>query len=333
MPAKVGYDGWVSRVFLSTIIAIGLFYPAFARGERNEFVEAAIARQLKVATYHRTYRAAPKEAALGRKLFFDPRLSLNGKMSCATCHRPERQFSDGLPRAIGRRGKPVTRNTPSLLTATFHRYLFWDGRAETIEEAALTAVQNPDEMAQPLPALEKKLAALPEYAREFAAVYPGIGISSMTIGRAWGAYVISLASPEDSAFDRFLADRTGLSSAALRGYQIFAYKAECIYCHSSRHFNYNSDRYLSIGLKPVPFDDPGRYRVEPSPDGEMERPDHRVLGARAEPARRGADGAVLARWPLRHARRGDRLLRSRRGRHALPGLDDPAAPSHRPGKS
>jgi cytochrome c peroxidase len=256
----------VKRALLTVLAAAGLALPQASRGGgRDADVEAALARQSKVGAFRRPSTAGSKEVALGRKMFYDPRLSSGGKMSCSTCHSPSRRFSDGLPRALGRDGKPVSRNTPSLLTALFHSDQFWDGRAATIEEAALIAIQNPAEMAEPLPALAAKLAAVPAYAAAFDEAYPGVGITSTTIGRAFGAYVISLAAPADSPFDRFLADRTGLSSAAVRGFLVFAKKAECLYCHSSTNFNYNG-RYQNIGMNPGKFEDPGRYAVEPTAD-------------------------------------------------------------------
>jgi cytochrome c peroxidase len=245
--------------------AVLLTLPAFARCEPpTDDIEAAVARMSRVTSFHRDFSASAPQVELGRRLFFDPRLSLNGKMSCSTCHMPSRNFGDGLPRAIGRTGKPVARNTPNLLNVKFHTRMFWDGRAANIDEASLIAVQNPDEMAQPLPGLVAKLSALPEYPAVFAAAYPGTGISSATIGRALSDFVLSVTSPEDSPFDQFLKDRTGLSPAALRGFWVFSTKAECIYCHSSRHLNYN-DRYQNIGLAPAAIEDTGRYRVEPSP--------------------------------------------------------------------
>jgi cytochrome c peroxidase len=232
----------------------------------DEPIKAALGRQSKVATYHRKDAAGtPRQTALGRKLFFDKRLSLSGKMSCATCHVPSLGFSDGLPRAVGRDGKPVARGTPSLLNSSFHSTLFWDGRAATIDEAALIAIQNPEEMAAPLPDLTRRLASLPEYPAAFSEAFPGAGVSSTTIGRALGAYVFSLASPEDSAFDKFAAGKGELSAEARRGFLVFAHKAECLYCHSSLHFNYN-DRYQNIGLAPRGAEDPGRFRVENNPE-------------------------------------------------------------------
>jgi cytochrome c peroxidase len=222
-------------------------------------------RITKVTTFRREDRASPAQLELGRRLFFDPGLSINGAMSCATCHSPSHYFADGLPRAVGREGKPVARHTPSLLKAYTYRDLFWDGRASTVDEAALIALENPEEMAASLPDLARRLAADPGYAADFAAAFPGASISTTTIGRALGAFVVSLAAPEDSPFDRFLKDRTGLSPAAKRGLILYSGKANCYECHASSHLNF-AQRFRNIGLAPGAADDPGRYRVEPVPE-------------------------------------------------------------------
>ncbi len=228
-------------------------------------VEAALSRITKVLTFRREFSASPREIELGRRLFFDPGLSMNGKMSCATCHVPAHYYADGLPQAIGRDGTPVTRHTPSLLKSYTYRDLFWDGRSATIDEAALIALQNPVEMSASLPALAARLEGDRGYAAAFAAAYPGTAISSTTIGRALGTFVLSLAPPEDSPFDRFLKDRTGLSDSAKRGLILFSGKANCYECHASSHLNFTR-RFRNIGLAPGAKDDPGRYRVESRPE-------------------------------------------------------------------
>ncbi|MBI5246715.1 MAG: c-type cytochrome [Elusimicrobia bacterium] len=253
---------FLRRVLFGLPAAALLALPAAA--ERDLSVEAAIARVKRALTFHRVTDASPSEIALGRRLFFDRRLSVNGKMSCADCHRASRHFGDGLPRALGRDGKPVARNTPSLLNAAYYSDLFWDGRAATIEEASLTALQNPREMAQPLPPVIKRLAGIPVYASAFAGVYPGTGVSSTTLGRALGAYVLTVASREDSAFDRFILEDVPLSTSALSGFLVFVHKANCANCHNSRNLAY-PQRYQNIGLAPQGAEDLGRYAVDPQP--------------------------------------------------------------------
>ncbi|HEX4047596.1 MAG TPA: cytochrome-c peroxidase, partial [Elusimicrobiota bacterium] len=110
----------------------------------------------------------PEEVALGRDMFFDARLSRDGTLSCSSCHVPSLAWTDRLPRALGRgRGaarKRLSRNTLSLLNVPFRQNFFWDGRASSVEEAALTAAANPDEMDMPAKDLVAVLAGSPAYA-------------------------------------------------------------------------------------------------------------------------------------------------------------------------
>lgn len=221
-------------------------------------------RELRDYTpYVRPASGTPAEIELGRRLFFDPRLSSAGTMSCAACHDPERAWADGRAVALGAGGKTLPRNTPSLSTARYYRRLFWDGRAETLEQAALAAIQNPREMDQDADQLSRKLAQIPAYAAEFAAVYGPAGLTPAHTAKAIAAFVSTLQSPEDSPFDRYLKNRTGLTPAAERGYRIFAGKGACKTCHNSRDFT--SETFRVIGLKRADPADLGLYRVEPGP--------------------------------------------------------------------
>lgn len=253
------------RISLAAL-AVLLAGSAVAQPSADEAVERGIQRLSTVLSVHRRLPASPRAVELGRRLFFEPALSIGGDTSCASCHIPSKHYTDGRPRAVGRKGAALPRNTPSILTAGTYSELYWDGRAKTIEETVLTAIQDPGEMAQPLPALMTKLKGMPAYAAAFAEAYPEAGISSGTLSSALTAFVLSVAPPEDSPFDHFLKDRSGLSPAARRGFVIFASpRGGCIDCHSSSHLNYNF-RFHNIGLKPADPEDPGRYRVEPLPE-------------------------------------------------------------------
>ena len=92
----------------------------------------------------------PEKVALGKQLFFDPRLSGDNTMSCATCHLPDKGLGDGLAKGKGHAGKTLSRNTPTLLNVAFQPRLFWDGRAKTLEEQALGPIKSPEEMHQDL---------------------------------------------------------------------------------------------------------------------------------------------------------------------------------------
>jgi cytochrome c peroxidase len=195
------------------------------------------------------------KVALGERLFFDPRLSGNNEMSCATCHIPTKAFGDGLARAVGARGKELPRNTPTVLNVGFHRSFFWDGRSASLEEQALVPIQAQDEMHQDLASLVRELRAVPEYARDFPRVF-GQSVNPQDVARALAAYQRTLIS-RDSAFDRYLAgDRSALSVDARRGLELFENDADCIRCH---HGPLLSDgEFYRLGTS---FDDPGRAAV------------------------------------------------------------------------
>jgi cytochrome c peroxidase len=173
----------------------------------------------------------PQKITLGKQLFFDPRLSGDNKMSCATCHRPDKAFSDGLPQAKGAGGKTLTRKTLSLLNVGFKSVLFSDGRAKTLEEQALIPIQAADEMNQNLDELEKKLNAVPGYAKQFQAVF-GTKVTRDGIAKALSAFQRTLITGP-SPYDRYLGGKKeALSQAAKQGMELFFGDAGCVQCHS-----------------------------------------------------------------------------------------------------
>src|SRR5882672_1259814 len=110
--------------------------------------------------------------ALGQKLFFDGRLSVDGTVACASCHDPQRAFTDGRPTSIGVHGRSGQRNSPTVLNALYNATQFWDGRAKTLEDQAALPIANPVEMGQPdIEAAVASLAALPEYQQAFLAEF------------------------------------------------------------------------------------------------------------------------------------------------------------------
>ena len=185
---------------------------------------------LPEVTYPADNPATSEKLALGKLLFFDPRLSGDNSMSCATCHLPEKALADGLPTAKGHGGKSLARNTPSLLNVAFFERFFWDGRAKTLEEQALGPITSPDEMNQDLEELEKELNAVPGYVKQFAEVF-GTQVTRDGIAKALAAFERSLVTGR-SPLDRYLAgDKSALSAEAKRGMELFVGDAGCIRCH------------------------------------------------------------------------------------------------------
>ena len=111
----------------------------------------------------------PEKIALGQKLFFDGRLSADGTVACASCHNPERAFTDGKPTSIGVHGRLGQRNAPTILNALYNKTQFWDGRAQTLEDQAALPIVNSIEMGQPnLKAAVARITAVGEYQRAFS---------------------------------------------------------------------------------------------------------------------------------------------------------------------
>jgi cytochrome c peroxidase len=173
--------------------------------------------------------------ALGRKLFFDVRLSGDDTVSCATCHNPQLSFTDGLPGSRGIGKKIGRRNAPTILNAVYYSTWFWDGRASSLENQAGFPIANPDEMGQSHELSIKKFEKIPEYKKEFELVF---GPGRLTIGKiemALASFERTLVSG-DSAFDRYLyrGDKSAMSEGAIRGLAVFTDKkrGNCSTCHT-----------------------------------------------------------------------------------------------------
>lgn len=203
-------------------------------------------------------RANPNSAekiALGEQLFFDPRLSGDNTMSCATCHSPKKAFGDGLATPKGANGKALARNSPSLLNVGFYNSFFWDGRAKTLEEQALLPIESPEEMNQNLDQLERELSAIPGYVEQFKRVFH-TGVTRQGIAQALAVFQRSLVTGPSSV-DRYLAGEEGaLSDSAKRGLELFQGDAGCVRCH--RGPTLSDGKLYRLG---VSFADPGLTSV------------------------------------------------------------------------
>ncbi|MEZ6063805.1 MAG: cytochrome c peroxidase [Planctomycetaceae bacterium] len=197
----------------------------------------------------------PEKVELGRKLFFDPRLSGDNTMSCATCHLPDRAYGDGLAVSPGANGRPLQRNTQSCLNVAYFETLFWDGRANSLEEQALGPIQSALEMNQPLEQLEAELAAVPGYVTLFRDVFDTAPERS-GIAKSLAAFQRTLVT-QPSPFDRYVAgEKDALSAEAKEGLALFQGDAGCVECHNGPLLS--DGGYYRLG---VSFRDEGRAAI------------------------------------------------------------------------
>ena len=213
------------------LIATLVFFTAFVRAAMVPLPD-----QPPVPAHNPMSRA---KVELGRQLFFDPRLSRDGSVSCFSCHNVVTGGGDdGQATSVGVGGQQGTRSAPTVWNSGFMSVLFWDGRAASLEEQAKGPLVNPVEMAMPdHAAVIGRLKKIPGYGCQFKAVFGGQDALNLdNVVRAIAAYERTLLTP-DSPVDRFLkGDRTALSAQAQRGMKLFD-RLGCVSCHSGANFS------------------------------------------------------------------------------------------------
>lgn len=184
-----------------------------------------------------------EKALLGKKLFFDPILSKDNSISCATCHDLNNGGDDGLKFSVGIDGQEGDINAPTVLNSFFNFRQFWDGRAHNLEEQALGPIENPVEMGHDFATLVEKLKTT-TYNKDFKKIYID-GITKENLADAIAEFEKTLITP-NSAFDRFLrGDETAITSFEKEGYELFRSKG-CISCHNG--VNIGGNLYSKFGM-------------------------------------------------------------------------------------
>ena len=186
------------------------------------------------------------KAELGKLLFFDPILSKDKTISCASCHKPEFAFADTSTLSKGVGGKRGTRNSPTAMNVMLRRPFFWDGRAKTLEEQALAPIENPVEMNLPLDSAIQRLQINRAYREYFKRIFDSEP-SKETVAAAIAAFERTLET-SDSPFDKwkFYEDSAAVSAIVKKGFEVFNWKGKCSKCHFGADFTQNDFR--NIGL-------------------------------------------------------------------------------------
>ena len=208
-------------------------------------------------------RLTAARVALGRSLFFDPVLSENNTVACASCHQPGHGFAAPDARAIGIRGQVGGRNAPSLLNRGYGDRFFWDGRAGSLEEQALKPIANPKELGSSVAAVLEKLRGNATYLKKFQQAFDSAGseaISQENLARALASFQRTLVLG-DSPIDQFRASNaSALSAAERQGLWLYESRGRCWQCHSGHNFSDESfhNTGVSWGTRPA---DLGRFDV------------------------------------------------------------------------
>lgn len=270
---------WILRIVLALValIILGLSVAAYIPVKPDVFISddeagaGSVAFQPAYSGLQREFPpvnapvdnpTTPAKVELGRQLFFDPVLSADNDLSCASCHHPDLGFSNGQPTASGRNGVSLPRNAPTLWNVAYSRVLFWDGRESSLESQATVPLTHPDEMAANVETMAAELKAIPAYTGLFEAAF-GSGadnITPLTVNQALAAFERTLIT-NNSPFDRYAAGQVdALTPPQRRGLALFRSGAtRCFECHAAPTFA--SDTFRIVG---VPGDDPGRAGVDPA---------------------------------------------------------------------
>ena len=224
-------DGYESADYITRSLSL-----LDRRGSRYDLIEFALDPPLGLPALSipENNPLTREKIDLGRKLFFDRRLSINNTFSCAVCHVPEQGFTNNeLNRAVGVEGRAVLRNSPTIYNVAYQRFLFFDGREFSLENQVWQPITSHNEMAAPsIGYVINKIHRIDDYEGLFEVAFNGRKADILTIGQALASYQRTLLSA-NSPFDQwyFGGDDSAASESAKRGFAVFAGKGGCAVCH------------------------------------------------------------------------------------------------------
>lgn len=207
----------------------------------------------------------PQRIELGRKLYFDRRLSRDHSMSCATCHDPNKGWSDGLQRSKGFKGEELGRHSPTVLNTAFNTAQFWDSRADTLEQQAVGPIMAAGEMN--MPSVEEvlhRISSAPEYEHSFETAYQSKP-SMEAIGKAIAAFERTVISGRSKFDDYCEGKKDALSDSEKRGLILFTTTASCTACHKGP--NFTDSQCYSLGVRQE-----GPLQIDAGRFNETEKP-------------------------------------------------------------
>lgn len=205
----------------------------------------------------------PARISLGKMLYFDPRLSGDGNLSCATCHNPSLGWSDGQDTAKGVKSMVLERASPTIVNTAYNTIQMWDGRKKSLEDQAMGPMEATVEMNMDIKRLFEWLNGNAGYKTLFAEAYPGEGINATTLSKAMASFERTAIS-KNSPFDRWVkGDAKAMTPQQVEGFKLFTGKANCAVCHSAPNFTDNGFHNVGLPSYGKPEPDMGRYTQKP----------------------------------------------------------------------
>jgi cytochrome c peroxidase len=271
-----------SRCVAGAIIPAIFLFSSFGSDQHPKVRKPREPLGLVPVVWPRDNPYTPEKADLGRLLYFDPRLSADGTVSCATCHNPKYAFTDGAAVSTGVRGQKGKRSAPTVINRAYSLAQFWDGRAPTLEEQAKGPMANPIEMGSNHDTIVDNLTKIQGYRVLFAKSFGTGDITIDHIAKAITTFERTVMSG-NSPYDRYKAgQKSAMTPAQVHGMDIFFNKAKCDACHEGVNFTSNMYANLGVGAdRPEP--DAGRYAVtnEPKDWGAFKTPTLREIARTA----------------------------------------------------
>ncbi|MDB0611386.1 cytochrome c peroxidase [Tenacibaculum maritimum] len=201
------------------------------------------------------------EIALGKKLFFDKRLSKSNTVSCASCHNPKLSWQDGIEKSPGHDSLLGNRNTQSILNSVHFNTFFWDGRAKTLEEQVKGPLTNSKEMNNTIDDLLIKINHIKEYQFAFKNVYGVSKVTPINLYKAIATFEKTITH-NHTKFDSFIAgDTTAMNNKEIRGMHLFRTKGRCMNCHYGSLFSDQQFHNLGLVYYKREYEDLGRYHI------------------------------------------------------------------------
>lgn len=253
-------------MMLAGLLVGSLVAPAADGADAEAEAEPAVPLGLPPVYFPEDNPYSKAKVELGRLLYFDKRLSTDNTVACATCHSPEKGFTDAAPVSTGINGQKGGRSAPTVINRAYSTAQFWDGRAPSLEAQAVGPIANPIEMTNLKSekaahgAVVERLKKIKGYRRQFKKIFGTTDFSIDHVGKAIATFERTVVSG-NAPYDRYVnGDKAAFSPAQARGFNVFFKKAACDSCHLG--FNFSDGSYENVGIgtdKPKP--DVGRFAV------------------------------------------------------------------------